>query len=151
MAITEARAELRKKGARLAFTNGVFDLLHVGHLRYLQQAAALADCLWVGLNSDRTVRALKGEARPLIPWAERAELLAALRPVGAVLFFDERTADNMLRLIQPDLYVKGGDYTLDSLPEAATARAVGATVHLLPFVAGRSTTTIVETILLRHK
>lgn len=150
VAVKDARAQLRKEGARLAFTNGVFDLLHVGHLRYLRAAAALADVLWVGLNSDASVRALKGEQRPFMPWAERAELLAALEPVAAVVFFDERTADGVLTLVEPDLYVKGGDYTAATLPEAATARAIGAELGFLPFVEGRSTTQIVETILRRH-
>jgi rfaE bifunctional protein nucleotidyltransferase chain/domain len=144
--IIEARGRLREEGARLAFTNGVFDLLHVGHLRYLEAAAALADVLWVGLNSDKSVRQLKGKQRPLIPWAERAELLAALAPVDAVLFFDELTADNIMRLVEPDLYVKGGDYTVETLPEAPTAQALGAELGLLPFIEGRSTTQIIQSI-----
>lgn len=148
--MVEARHHLRADGARLVFTNGVFDLLHIGHLRYLEAAATLGDVLWVGLNSDRSVRALKGERRPLVAWVERAELLAALRPVGAVLLLDALTADEMLRLVRPDLYVKGGDYTAETLPEAPTARAVGAEVHILPFVQGRSTSQIIETIVQRY-
>lgn len=149
-AATETRARLREQGARLAFTNGVFDLLHVGHLRYLQAAAAQADVLWVGLNSDRSVQALKGDKRPLVPWAERAELLAALAPVSAVIFFDDLTADRVLRWIAPDVYIKGGDYTPESLPETPTARAIGAEVVILPFVEGRSTTQLIRTILTRY-
>ncbi|MBA3532723.1 MAG: adenylyltransferase/cytidyltransferase family protein [Ardenticatenales bacterium] len=148
--IQAARARIREKGARLAFTNGVFDLLHVGHLRYLQAAAALADVLWVGLNSDESVRHLKGEQRPLVPWAERAELLAALQPVEAVLFFNEWTADDIIRLVQPDLYVKGGDYTVETLPEAPTAHSIGAEVKILPFVEGHATTQLIELILNRY-
>ena len=140
------REALRAQGARLAFTNGVFDLLHVGHLRYLKAAAALADVLWVGLNSDESVRKLKGPLRPIMPWAERAELLAALSPIDAVVFFDDSTADQILRLVQPDLYVKGGDYTIASLPEASTARALGANIQILPFVKGHSTTDIVQLV-----
>lgn len=149
-AIAAARDDLRQRGQRLVLTNGVFDLLHVGHLRYLREAATLGDALWVALNSDESVRRLKGPRRPLLPWAERAELLASLRPVDAVLFFDESTADAVLRLVAPDVYVKGGDYSLDTLPEAATVRAVGAEAHFLPFVEGQSTTALIELIVKRH-
>lgn len=145
--IRHARTFLRDKQKRLVLTNGVFDLLHIGHLRYLQAAAALGDVLWVALNSDRSVQELKGKSRPLLPWEERAELLNALAPVGAVLYFDERTADGIIRLAAPDVYAKGGDYTAETLPEIATVRAVGADVEFLPFVAGRSTTSIIERIL----
>ncbi|MGB0389297.1 MAG: adenylyltransferase/cytidyltransferase family protein [Ardenticatenaceae bacterium] len=146
--VKQIRARLRDEGRRLVFTNGIFDLLHVGHLRYLEAAARQGDVLWVGLNSDRSVRMLKRE--PLIPWAERAELLAALSPVDAVIFFDETTADEILRLVVPDLYVKGGDYSIASLPEAPTAHALGAEVRILPFVKGRSTTQIIQSILERY-
>jgi D-glycero-beta-D-manno-heptose 1-phosphate adenylyltransferase len=150
-AIKSARSRLQGEGARLVLTNGVFDLLHVGHLRYLAAAAELGDALWVGLNSDRSVHALKGERRPLVPWEARAELLAALRPVQAVLFFDELTADGVLRLVQPDVYVKGGDYTLQTLPEASVARDVGAEIQLLPFAEGHSTSQMIETIVERFR
>jgi rfaE bifunctional protein nucleotidyltransferase chain/domain len=145
--IRHARATLRHEGKRLVLTNGVFDLLHVGHLRYLYAAAALGDVLWVALNSDASVRQFKGESRPLIPWAERVELMDALAPVGAVLYFDERTADGIIRLVEPDIYAKGGDYTADTLPEIATVRDIGAEVAFLPFVEGRSTTDIIRIIL----
>lgn len=145
------RDALRAQGKRLAFTNGVFDLLHVGHLRYLKEAAKLADVLWLGLNSDESVSQLKGPLRPIMPWAERAELLAALSPVDAVVFFNETTADHILRLVQPDLYVKGGDYTIATLPEAPTARALGAEIQILPFVKGRSTTDIVQLVRQKYK
>ena len=148
--IMAERARLRERGARLVLTNGVFDLMHVGHARYLAEAAALGDALWVALNSDASVRALKGERRPLTPWAERAELLAALRPVAAVLLFEERTADAIIRLVAPEVYVKGGDYTLDTLPERESVRAVGATAHFLPFVEGRSTSALIERIVARY-
>ncbi len=149
--VQEKREALRAQAKRLAFTNGVFDLLHVGHLRYLKEAASLADVLWVGLNSDESVRQLKGPLRPIMPWAERAELLAALSPVDAVVFFNETTADNVLHLIQPDLYVKGGDYTIATLPEAPTARALGSEIKILPFVKGRSTTDIVQLVRQKYK
>lgn len=147
--ILAARTALREAGKRLVLTNGVFDMLHVGHLRYLQAAAALGDCLWVALNSDGSVRRLKGEARPLVPWEERAELMAALAPVSAVLYFDEQRADGIIRLVAPDIYAKGGDYSEHNLPEIATVREMGAEVAFLPFVAGRSTTDIIQTILKR--
>lgn len=142
---------MRAEAKRLAFTNGVFDLLHIGHLRYLKEAASLADVLWVGLNSDESVRQLKGPLRPIMPWAERAELLAALSPVDAVVFFNEATADDILRLVQPDLYVKGGDYTIATLPEAPTARALESEIKILPFVKGRSTTDIVQLVRQKYK
>jgi rfaE bifunctional protein nucleotidyltransferase chain/domain len=147
--IRHARATLRDAGKRLVLTNGVFDLLHVGHLRYLQAAAAWGDVLWVALNSDASVQQLKGDTRPLIPWAERAELMAALTPVGAVLYFEERTADGIIRLVEPEVYAKGGDYSEATLPEIATVRTVGADVKFLTFVEGRSTTDIIQTILQR--
>jgi D-glycero-beta-D-manno-heptose 1-phosphate adenylyltransferase len=145
--ILHARVALRDEGKQLVLTNGVFDLLHVGHVRYLQAAAALGDVLWVAVNSDASVRILKGEMRPLLPWEERAELLNALTVVGAVLYFDERTADGIIRLVAPDIYAKGGDYTADTLPEMATVREVGAQAEFLPFVEGRSTTSIIERII----
>lgn len=145
--IRHARARLRDEGKRLVLTNGVFDLLHVGHLRYLSAAAALGDVLWVALNSDASVQQFKGKSRPLIPWAERAELMEALAPVGAVLYFDERTADGIIRLVEPDVYAKGGDYSAETLPEMATVRDIGAEVAFLPFVEGRSTTDIIQQIL----
>ena len=149
-AVAAARAALRRRGQRLVLTNGVFDLLHTGHLRYLSAAAALGDALWVALNSDESVRRLKGPRRPLLPWAERAELLAALRPVAAVLYFDAPTADGVIRAVAPELYVKGGDYSLATLPEADSVRAIGAEAHFLPFVEGQSTTALIERIVARY-
>ncbi len=139
----------RARGARIVLTNGCFDLLHVGHLRYLRAARALGDLLVVGINDDASVRALKGPGRPLIPLAERAELLAALAPVDAVVPFGERTADRLLERVRPDLYVKGGDYTLETLPEAATARRLGVEVRFLPLVKGRSTSGLIAEIVRR--
>jgi rfaE bifunctional protein nucleotidyltransferase chain/domain len=138
-----ALARRRVEGAAVVLTNGVFDILHVGHLRYLRQARALGDLLVVGVNTDTTVRQLK-PGRPVNPEDERAELLAALQPVDYVVLFSERTADRLLRELRPDVYVKGGDYTLATLPEAATAAAVGATVRILPQIPGRSTTRVLE-------
>jgi D-glycero-beta-D-manno-heptose 1-phosphate adenylyltransferase len=132
---------LRAAGGRVVLTNGVFDLLHVGHLRYLRRARAEGDVLVVGLNTDASIRAFK-PGRPLVPAAERAELLAALEPVDFVVPFDELSADDLLRAIRPHVYVKGGDYTEASLPEADSARSVGAQIVLVPLVAGHSTTAL---------
>lgn len=140
-------AEWRKVGGRTVFTNGCFDLLHVGHVRYLEAARALGDRLVIGLNSDSSVRALKGPSRPILPEAERAELLAALRCVDAVVLFDELTADRAIAAVIPDLYVKGGDYEPDMIPETPLVRRLGGDVAVLPFVEGRSTTSVIGRIL----
>lgn len=140
------RASLRGAGKTLVFTNGHFDLLHVGHLDYLEKASQLGDALFVGLNGDASTRRLKGPGRPLVPDAERARLLAALVPVAAVVIFQEDTADNLLRALQPDIYVKGGDYADKPLPERATVEAYGGRVELIEYLPGHSTSSIVERI-----
>jgi rfaE bifunctional protein nucleotidyltransferase chain/domain len=133
----------RAAGARIVLTNGVFDVLHVGHLRYLRQARAEGDLLIVGVNADRVVRKA---GRPLVPDVERAELVAALEPVDFVTIFDEQTADGLLRHLRPDVYVKGADYTEVTLPEAATAKGVGARLVFVPLVAERSSTRLVKAL-----
>jgi rfaE bifunctional protein nucleotidyltransferase chain/domain len=133
-------------GERIVFTNGCFDLLHVGHVRYLKAARQLGDRLVVGLNSDTSVRALKGPERPILPEDERAELLDALACVDAVVVFGERTADRAIEAVRPDLYVKGGDYDPDRIPETPLVRRLGGEVRVLPFVEGRSTTSLVARI-----
>lgn len=145
-----ARNEARLAGRRLVFTNGVFDVLHVGHLDYLERAAALGDLLWIGLNDDESVRALKGPQRPLVAWRERARLLAALEPVDAVIGFGELRADRLIETLAPEIYVKGGDYTPDTLLEAPTAARVGAEVVFLPLLPGHSTSSLIATILQRY-
>lgn len=125
--------------ARVVLTNGVFDLLHVGHLRYLRQARSLGDVLVVGVNADSSVRK---PGRPLVPESERAELVAALEPVDYVVIFRDATADALLRAIRPTVYAKGADYAVDTLPEAATAQEVGAQLALIPLVPGRSTSAL---------
>jgi D-glycero-beta-D-manno-heptose 1-phosphate adenylyltransferase len=145
----ELRESLRAGGRTVVFTNGLFDVLHVGHLDYLERARALGDALIVGVNSDSSARALKGPAHPLLPEHERARLLAALRVVDAVIIFEELTACAMLRRLQPDIYVKGGDYATKSWPERATALDLGCRVELLPYVAGRSTSELIREILVR--
>lgn len=121
---------LRAEGKRIVLANGCFDLLHVGHVRYLEGARALGDVLFVGINADAAVARLKGEGRPVMPAAERAELLAALRPVDHVVVFDEDTADRLVARLRPHVHAKGTDYTARSVPEAGTARAVGAEVAI---------------------
>jgi D-beta-D-heptose 7-phosphate kinase/D-beta-D-heptose 1-phosphate adenosyltransferase len=133
-------------GSTTVFTNGCFDLLHVGHTRYLQAARALGDRLVLGLNSDASVQGLKGPNRPILPQDERAELLAALACVDYVLIFDEPTADEAIKAVRPSLYVKGGDYEPDTIPETPLVRALGGDVKVLPFVEGRSTTSLVARI-----
>ena len=135
-------------GRRLVFTNGCFDLLHAGHVRYLRQARALGDALAVGLNSDRSVRELKGEGRPLNTEGDRAEVLAALGCVDYVVVFDGKRATELLRAVRPHIYAKGGDYTPDSLDaeERSALRACGAEIKILPLVPGRSTTALIGKI-----
>ena len=138
------RARLRAAGKRLVFTNGVFDLLHVGHLRYLSQARALGDALVVAINSDRTVRELKGDGRPIMDENERAEILAALRQVTYVVLFDDVSPRELIAALLPDVLVKGGDYGLDEIHGREEVEAAGGKVVSLPFIEGASTTAIIE-------
>lgn len=124
-ALVEAVARDRAEGRTIAFANGCFDLLHVGHVRYLQAAAAEADRLIVALNDDRSVAALKGPGRPIVPGEERAELVAAIRGVAYVVLFDDATVERLLTLLQPDVHCKGTDYTIDTVPERAVVRTYG--------------------------
>ena len=124
-------ARLRADGKRIVLANGCFDLLHVGHVRYLDAARALGDVLFVGLNSDAAVARLKGPGRPLMPAAERAEILAGLRAVDHVVVFDEDTADRLVSLVRPAVHAKGTDYTDASVPEAASVRAAGGRVAIV--------------------
>jgi rfaE bifunctional protein nucleotidyltransferase chain/domain len=131
LTVDEAAAladRLRAAGKRIVLANGCFDLLHVGHVRYLGEARALGDVLFVGLNSDPAVRRLKGPGRPLLPAAERAEILAALRAVDHVVLFEDDTADRLVRRLRPHVHAKGTDYTPESVPEEASVRAVGGHV-----------------------
>jgi len=129
----------RQHGARVVLTNGVFDLLHVGHLRYLRDARRAGDLLVVGVNADAAVNK---PGRPLVPDAERAELVAALEPVDYVVIFGESTADALLRSIRPDVYVKGADYSEATLPEAPTAHEIGAQLMFVELVQNRSTSAL---------
>jgi D-beta-D-heptose 7-phosphate kinase/D-beta-D-heptose 1-phosphate adenosyltransferase len=138
------RQSLRADGKRLVFTNGVFDLLHVGHVRYLAAARNLGDALVVAINSDRTVRQLKGDNRPIVNENERAEILAALRAVTYVTVFDDISPRRLINELLPDVLVKGGDYQLDEIHGRDEVEAAGGRVVSLPFVEGASTSTIVE-------
>jgi rfaE bifunctional protein nucleotidyltransferase chain/domain len=142
------RALRRRYGETVVFTNGVFDLLHIGHLEYLEQAKARGDCLIVGVNGDSAAYRLKGFGRPLMPAGERARLVAALAPVDAVVIFNQDTAENLVDALRPDVYVKGGDWgDHRPPPEAAVVRAYGGQVKYLPFLPGHSTTELIERIL----
>ena len=143
-AMLAERGRLRAGGKRLVFTNGVFDLLHVGHVRYLGQARTLGDALLVAINSDRTVRELKGPNRPVFNQAERAEILAALRVVDYVIVFDDVSPRSLIAELLPDVLVKGGDYDLDQIHGREEVEAAGGNVISLPFVEGASTTTLIE-------
>ena len=138
------REGLRAEGKSLVFTNGVFDLLHVGHVRYLAEARALGDALVVAINSDRTVRELKGDKRPIMNEDERAEILAALRQVDYVTIFDDVSPRSLIARLLPDVLVKGGDYGLDEIHGREEVEAAGGRVVSLPFVQGASTSTMIE-------
>jgi D-glycero-beta-D-manno-heptose 1-phosphate adenylyltransferase len=140
--------ELRSQGWRIVFTNGHFDLLHVGHLRYLQSASELGDVLVVGVNDDKVTTERKGAGRPILPEDERAELLAGLACVGFVTIFHGPTASECIESLKPDVYVKGGDYAPggEELPEAEVVGALGGETVILPLIRGRSTTDIVHAI-----
>ena len=138
------RQRLRAAGKVVVFTNGVFDLLHVGHVRYLAQARAFGDALIVAINSDRAVRELKGNNRPIVNQDERAEVLSALRDVTQVTIFDEISPRSLIRELLPDVLVKGGDYGLDEIHGREEVEAAGGRVVSLPFIQGSSTTKIIE-------
>jgi rfaE bifunctional protein nucleotidyltransferase chain/domain len=146
--LAQIRDELGVQGRRLVFTNGCFDILHSGHVRYLQQARELGDALLVALNSDESVRQLKGPARPVNGQDDRAEVLCALGCVDYVTIFNEVRATGVLRTVKPQVYAKGGDYTPESLhPEELDAlREINAEIKILPLVPGRSTTHVLKKI-----
>ena len=142
------RATMRASGRRLVVTNGCFDLLHPGHVTYLETARSHGDALLVGLNGDGSTRQLKGEGRPVNPEADRALVLAALESVSGVCIFAEKTATRFLAAAQPDVYVKGGDYTLETLnqDERRAVESVGGKIVIIPFVPGKSTTALLAKI-----
>jgi len=144
--LRRVREDLRARGRRLVFTNGCFDILHVGHVRYLRQARALGGALLVAVNSDRSVRALKGAGRPLMSEGERAELLAALASVDFVTVFDDESPRALIAYLLPDVLAKGGDYALEEIHGREEVEAAGGRVVSLPFIEGASTTSIIERI-----
>ena len=152
----EKAAELRQGITNLVFTNGTFDLLHAGHVTYLQQARRLGDALFLGLNSDESITKLKGPKRPLVTLEDRITILSGLSCVDALIVFEDTTADRLLKTLQPEVYAKGGDYNTDHkqagtyLPETPTVQQYGGEVVLIPLQIGRSTTTLIERILERY-
>lgn len=135
---------IKKEGKTLAVTNGCFDILHVGHVRYLNMSSKQADYLMVLLNSDKSVRAIKGETRPINKQEDRAEVLSALNCVDFVMFFDENSPAKLLEEIKPDVYTKGADYNLENLPEAKSIQSYGGKIAFIDLVEGVSTTKILE-------
>lgn len=137
---------LRKGGQKVVFTNGCFDILHAGHVTYLEAAKAQGDVLVLGLNTDASVRRLKGPERPINSELDRAKVVGALKSVDYVVLFGEQTAEAVIAEVKPDIYVKGGDYTLDTLPEAKIVQSYGGKVAFIDMVEGRSTTNIINKI-----
>lgn len=146
MHIIHAIKDEQKKGKRIVFTNGCFDILHRGHVTYLNQARDLGDLLIVGINSDESVKRLKGPERPVNMLEDRAYVLSALKSVDYVIPFEEDTPLNLINLIMPDILVKGGDYTIDRIVGAQEVLAHGGRVEIIPFVPGKSTSAIIDTI-----
>lgn len=144
------REEQRARGRRVVFTNGVFDVLHAGHADYLAWAREQGDALIVGLNADASVRSIKGEKRPIVPFGDRARLLCALRSVDAVVAFAEPTPEALLERLRPDVHVKSAQYREEDLPERAVVLKHGGEVRLAPHLAGRSTSDLVSEIVARY-
>lgn len=144
--ITEIIQTCKAAGKTIVFTNGCFDILHAGHVRYLAAARELGDCLIVGLNSDASVKALKGPSRPINHQDDRAEVIAGLQAVDYVIVFEEQTAENLIADIRPDIYVKGGDYCMEEIPEAKLVTEYGGRIELIPAVPGRSSSNIIRRI-----
>jgi len=143
--------DLKAKGKRIVFTNGCFDLLHIGHVRYLQEAKTLGDVLVVGVNSDTSVRKLKGPKRPILPEEERAEILSGLACVDYVTLFDELDPLKLITSLHPDVLVKGGDWTKEQIVGRETVERSGGEVFIIPFVEKASTSNLIETILKRYE
>lgn len=145
--ITLADAMALRKGRRLVFTNGVFDIIHAGHVRCIEAARSLGDLLIVGINSDASVKRLKGPSRPLNTIEDRAEVLGALRAVDAVIAFEEDTPIRLIEQLRPEVHVKGGDYSVDDLPETPLVRSYGGEVVIIPLLLGRSSTRLIEELM----
>lgn len=145
-ALCELRETFRREGKIVVFTNGCFDLLHIGHVRCLQQARQLGNVLIVGINSDSSVRALKGVPRPFMTQQDRAEVLAALASVDYIVIFNELTPNHLIETLKPDIHCKGGDWRDKPMPEAAVIQRYGGKIYFLPYQTGYSTTALVQTI-----
>ena len=143
--------DLKAKGKRIVFTNGCFDLLHRGHVRYLEKAKSLGDVLVVGVNSDSSVRKLKGRKRPILPEGERAEILSGLGCVDYVAIFDEADPLKLITSLKPDLLVKGGDWTREQIVGREVVERLGGELVIIPFVKGASTSNVINTILKRYE
>lgn len=144
--LTEIVSDLRRSGKKIIFTNGCFDIIHVGHIRYLAQAKAYGDILIVGLNSDASVRSLKGAGHPIQSECDRAEILAALGSVDYVVIFNEKVPDVLIKKIRPDIHVKGGDYKLEQIPESKLVQSLGGTTVIADKVGGYSSSNIIKKI-----
>lgn len=142
--ISEVAEAYKAAGKTIVFTNGCFDILHAGHVRYLSAARDLGDCLIVGLNSDTSVQMLKGPSRPINHQEDRAEVLAGLQAVDCIVFFEEKTAESLIAAIKPDIYVKGGDYNIADIPEVEIVNQYGGRIQILPEVPGRSSTNVIR-------
>ena len=142
--LNDLLAKLRSEGKTIVTTNGCFDILHVGHVRYLEKTKTFADVLIVALNSDKSVKSIKGDSRPINKEEDRAEVLSALRCVDYVVLFDEDSPIDLLLQIKPDVYTKGADYTVETLPEAKPIMENGGRVEFISFVEGKSTTSIIN-------
>src|SRR3990170_2861080 len=143
--------KLKKEGKKVVFTNGCFDILHVGHVRYLKEAKGYGDILIVAVNSDLSVKSIKGDKRPIVSQSERAEVVAALEMVDYVTMFDEDTPYNRIKKLQPDVLIKGGDWAIDKIVGRDIVEARGGKVIAIPFIEGASTTGIVERVLERYR
>ncbi len=143
--------DLKVKGKRIVFTNGCFDLLHIGHVRYLEEAKALGDVLVVGVNSDASVRKLKGSKRPILPEGERTEILSGLGCIDYISLFDEIDPLKLITSLQPNVLVKGGDWTKEQIVGREVVEKSGGEVVIIPFIQGASTSNLIETILERYE
>ena len=142
--LNELITKLKSQGKTIVTTNGCFDILHVGHVRYLAKAKSFGDVLIVALNSDKSVKSIKGENRPINNENDRSEILSALRSVDYVVLFDEDSPVDLLLQIKPDVHTKGADYTVETLPEAKAIMEAGGRIEFISFVEGKSTTSIIE-------
>jgi rfaE bifunctional protein nucleotidyltransferase chain/domain len=147
----EETKKLRRRGKKVVFTNGCFDIIHAGHVRYLKKARSLGDVLVVGLNSDSSIRAIKGLLRPIVPEKERAEVLSALSCVDYIIIFNEATPIRLITALKPDVLAKGADWASSAIVGADVVKAAGGRVARIPLVKGKSTTNVIKKILTIHK